>query len=347
VLPQLFFGVFAGFFSTGCIEYNRIATVSEQNSLSDIVQLTDGFDRAGEAFFSPDGRWVVFRAVPTGGLLPRLYLAKVNLDSPKTLELEPPICITPGGSSSEHGSFSRDGMSFIFASTARSPDEDQKPPRIMRLFRADGWEGMIAMADRNQGLDLAQHALGLGRMDCSQCAFSPDGTWICFAAGEKGSRRLMVMHPDRSHLAPLTDPKDDATSPAFSPDGKSLLYQAGSSGSAQIMLANFTFDRDGNVTGIEDIRALTHDQENNVNPAWYPTGTHIIYSTSRHGRDNYELYLMDRYGRHKTRITFCAGADLMPVFSSDGKVLMWTSKRAPDGSDEIFAAKFKFPPGSY
>ncbi len=329
------------------MEYNRIATVSEQNSLSDIVQLTDGFDRAGEAFLSPDGRWVVFRAVPSGGNLPRLYLAKVNLDSPKTMELEAPICITPTGSTSEHGSFSRDGMSFIFASTARSPAEDPTRPRTMRIFRADGWEGMVAMADRNKGLDLAQHAIETGQGDSTQCTFSPDGNWICFAAGEKGNRRLMAMHPDRTHMVQLTNEQDDATSPAFSPDGKSLLYQAGPNAAAQIILANFAFDRDGAITGLKDIQALTHDQENNITPAWYPTGTHIIYSTSRHGRDNYELYLMDRYGRHKTRITFMAGADLMPTFSSDGKVLIWTSKRTPDGSDEIFAAKFKFPPGSY
>jgi hypothetical protein len=342
-----FFAIFIGFFPGGCVEYNRIATVSEQNSLSDIVQVTDGFDRAGEAFFSPDQRWVVFRAVPVGAKFPRLYLAKVKLDSPRTLELEPPICVTPGQSTSEHGSFSRDGLSFIFASTARSPSEDASGPRRMRLFRADGWEGALAMADRTAGLDLAQHAIETGVGDCAQCTFSPDGNWICFTAGEKGSRRLMVMHPDRSHLVQLTDWKDDATGPAFSPDGKSLLYQAGPTGSAQIFLANFVFDRDGAITGLKDNQPLTHDDENNINPAWHPGGTHIIYSTSRHGRDNYELYLMDIFGRHKTRITFTPGSNLMPVFSPDAKLLMWTSKRSPDGSDEIFAAKFKFPPGSY
>ena len=29
----------------------------------------------------------------------------------------------------------------------------------------------------------------------------------------------------------------------------------------------------------------------------------------------------------KTRITFAAGADVLPVFSPDGKQLMWTSTR--------------------
>jgi Tol biopolymer transport system component len=93
-------------------------------------------------------------------------------------------------------------------------------------------------------------------------------------------------------------------------------------------------------------RAVTYDQNMNLSPAWYPDGTHIIYSTSRHGRDNYELYLMDRNGRKKTRITYTPGADLYPVFTPDGRQIMWTGKRAKDGSTQVFVARFAFPFGS-
>ena len=39
---------------------------SRETSLSDVVQLTSGFDRAGEAYFSPDANWIVFQATPKG-----------------------------------------------------------------------------------------------------------------------------------------------------------------------------------------------------------------------------------------------------------------------------------------
>ncbi len=37
-------------------------TTNEKDTLSQIVQLTEGFDRAGEAYFSPDMKWIVFQA---------------------------------------------------------------------------------------------------------------------------------------------------------------------------------------------------------------------------------------------------------------------------------------------
>ena len=38
----------------------------EASILTDLVQLTHDFDRAGEAYFSPDMKWIVFQASPHG-----------------------------------------------------------------------------------------------------------------------------------------------------------------------------------------------------------------------------------------------------------------------------------------
>ncbi len=333
----------------GCSEYNRIATVSETNSLSNIVQLTDGFDRAGEASFSRDLRWIVFRGVASGGQPPQIFLAKLtNPDASGVFGSEKPICITPAGTRSVHGCFSPDGLSLIFASNADAPADPVKRPISMRIFRADGWEGMIAMTDRATGANLAQHPMETGRGDSQDCSYSPDGKWICYSGGAKGAANLYVMHADGSHIVQLTDRNDNDSAPSVSPDGRSLIFQSerGSKQGAQIFLADLIFDHDGEITGLANERPLTHDENNNINPAWHPDGQHIIYSTSRHGRDNYELYLMDRNGRAKTRITFSPGADLMPVFSPDGRYVMWTSARSKDGTAEVFLARFAFPKGS-
>jgi hypothetical protein len=58
--------------------------------------------------------------------------------------------------------------------------------------------------------------------------------------------------------------------------------------------------------------------------------------------------------RHAVDIVFCSlrttdgdvyvdGADILPVFSNDGKYLMWTSKRSADKTTQIFVARFKPP----
>src|SRR5689334_18654013 len=44
-------------------------------SLSDIVQLTSGFPRAGEAYFSRDAKWIIFQASPQGEQQYQMYVA--------------------------------------------------------------------------------------------------------------------------------------------------------------------------------------------------------------------------------------------------------------------------------
>ena len=54
---------------------------------------------------------------------------------------------------------------------------------------------------------------------------------------------------------------------------------------------------------------------------------------------------MNDKGEKKTRITFTPASvhDLLPVFSPDGKWLMWTSSRGPEKVSEIWIAGFKMP----
>ena len=43
------------------------------------------------------------------------------------------------------------------------------------------------------------------------------------------------------------------------------------------------------------------------------------------------------------RITDHASADVLPVFSPDGKQLMWTSNRSTDGTSQLWIGDFKLP----
>src|ERR1051325_8234801 len=73
----------------GCAqpEYNKTPTSSEADSLSDIIQLTHDFDRAGEAYFSRDMKWIIFQAYPHGGDQYQMYVAQVMYD---VIEKSPP-----------------------------------------------------------------------------------------------------------------------------------------------------------------------------------------------------------------------------------------------------------------
>src|SRR5688572_540008 len=74
----------------GCAqaEYNKHVVQSESEVLTDIIQLTDGFDRAGEAYFSRDMQWIIFQAYPKGEDQYQMYVAPVIYD---TVDRSPPI----------------------------------------------------------------------------------------------------------------------------------------------------------------------------------------------------------------------------------------------------------------
>jgi TolB protein len=79
----------------------------------------------------------------------------------------------------------------------------------------------------------------------------------------------------------------------------------------------------------------------NWGPYFHPDSRHILYATSRHGHQNYEIYLMDVETGKEERITYHDGFDGLPVFSPDGKRLMWTSSgRTADKKSQLFIADF-------
>jgi Tol biopolymer transport system component len=51
----------------------------------------------------------------------------------------------------------------------------------------------------------------------------------------------------------------------------------------------------------------------------------------------------DYMPKKKVRLTFAPGADVLPVFSPDGKKLMWTSTRDGRGPAQLYIADFVPP----
>ena len=85
----------------------------------------------------------------------------------------------------------------------------------------------------------------------------------------------------------------------------------------------------------------------NWGPYFYPDSRHIVYSTSLHGHQNYEVYWMDTETGALERITYADGFDGLPVFSRDGKQMLWTSKgRSADKTSQLFIADFQVDPSS-
>ncbi len=91
-------------------------------------------------------------------------------------------------------------------------------------------------------------------------------------------------------------------------------------------------------------RQLTDNDAVNWGPYFYKDSRHIVFSTSLHGHQNYELYAMDTENPSNSmeRLTYREGFDALPVFSADGRYLLWTSKgRTADNTSQLFIAEFQ------
>jgi len=354
----------------GCASppYNRTPPENEAEVLSDVVQLTRGFDRAGEAYFSKDMRWIIFQATPKGEQQYQMHVAKVTWEAGKIVGTGEAVRVSPENSRNTCGFFSPDGASVIFASTAGKevPDEPTSGyqrgtgnyrwgfPKGMEIFRADGWEPAVEAAMR-QGhgerpmVDLAKHPITSNDAYDAECAYSPDGKWIIFSSRRSGDMELYVMRPDGGGVVQLTHENGYDGGPFFSPDGKRIVWRTDrqKENNLQVHVADLVFDKDENITGITNDRQITTDADGEVNwgPYWHPDGKHIIYASSKLGHTNYELFLMRDDGTRKTRVTFTPGPDVLPVFSPDGQWLLWACKRSADGTTQVFAARFKMPRG--
>src|SRR4051794_14047421 len=102
-----------------------IPDAREAQFLTDVTQLTSGFDRAGEGYFSKDRTWIIFQATPKGETQYQMYVAKLEMGDGSAPKTKTPIRISPPNSRNTCGFFSPDGKTVIFASTAgkEKPDE--------------------------------------------------------------------------------------------------------------------------------------------------------------------------------------------------------------------------------
>ena len=343
-------------------------------ALADVVQLTRDFDRAGEAYFSPNADWIIFQATPKGETHYAMFVAKLRKEGDRIVGAEDPRRISPPGTENTCGFFSPDSESLMYASNEgkANPSEDQAAAGFQRrggeyrwrftkgmeVFRVDGWAERLhtpqALPPGDAAgrpvpvtplvVELTKQAITDNDVYDAECAFSPDGKLIVFCSMRDGDQDLYVMKSDGSGTVRLTSTPGYDGGPFFSPDGKRLVFRSDREGNnlLQVYVADLARDGEGNVTGLANERQLTNEHLN-WGPYFHPDGRHIVYATSAHGHHNYEIYAMRDDGSQKTRITFKAGFDGLPVFSPDGKHLMWSSKRAPDNTTQIFVARFTPP----
>lgn len=310
----------------------------EREHLSNIRQVTSkamGLHNAGEAYFSPDGRTIIFQATPIGRKEYQIYTVDL-----KTGKL---TLVSSGRGACTCAYFHPDGKKIIFASThlqADTPQADTPNPETPQKSSDYSWPFDPQMDIFEADLD----GSNLKRLTTTpgydaEATYSPDGQLIVFTSQRDGDFELYVMKADGQDVRRITFGAGYDGGAFFSRDAKTILYRGDRRGDGEMNLQLRIVNADGT-----NDRAITDNPIFNWCPFWHPSGRCFIFTQADHrGRPNYDLFMMTVQGEHLTRITHHQAFDGLPVFSRDGKRLMWTSKRGGLDESQVFIADFKLP----
>src|SRR5262249_29350246 len=316
---------------------------AEAQYLHNIRQLTKDFVRAGEGYFAPDMKQIIFQAEEKDTGNPFYQIFVMDLDSGTYRR------VSPGVGKTTCSYFRPDGKKIIFASSHLDPDAKKKQAEEYRLreeekgkrrpYRWDFDPAMDIFEANPDGTDLKRLTDADGYD--AEGSYSPDGKQIVFCSNRDGNLELYVMDADGKNVRQLTHaPKCYNGGPFFLPDGKRVIFRSDRKKKDYLQIYVINADGSGE-------RALTDTEGVNWGPYWHKDGKHIVYAAADHSnptaRPNYDLWWMNVDSGKKTRLTFAPGADVLPVFSPDGSKLMWTSTRDGRQPAQLYIADFVPP----
>ena len=324
----------------------------ESKFLTNTRQVTSGFVKAGEGYFSPDGKQIVYQAQPLDYPFYQIYRQPLNGES-----VARPIRISTGRGRTTCSYFSPDGKKILFASSHQDPKIDDteeaerkqqaadKAAGVRRRYKWD-FDPYTDMYEADLDGKILKQLTDAKGYD-AEGAYSKDGKLIAFCSDRDGDADIYVMNADGSNKRQLTNAPGYDGGPFISPDSKWVIFRSDREKPEMLQI---------HVIGIDgkNDTALTATNGVNWGPYWHPIAPYIIWSGADHSdptaRPNYDLWLAKyetKEGKFSLgqpiRVTDFAGADVLPVFSPDGSKLMWTSTRTDDHSSQLFIADFKLP----
>ncbi len=327
----------------------RATTSIESQFLSNVRQVTAGFVKAGEGYFSPNGKQIIYQAIRAEYPFYQIYTQPLAGGEPKL--------ISTGRGRTTCSYFSPDGKRLLFASSHLDPQMDKTEAAAIRQAEEDRKSGVRRRYswDFDPYLDIFEADLS-GKIlrqltDAkgydAEGAYSADGKQIAFCSDRDGDPDIYLMNVDGSNVRQLTNAPGYDGGPFMSPDQKWIVFR--SDREKEHYLQIYVIGVDG-----KHETALTNSNGVHWAPYWHPNKPYIIWAGADHSnpraRPNYDLWLVhyevqggDFTAGEPIRITDSMAADVLPVFSPDGTQLMWTSTRSDDHSSQLFIADFKLP----
>ena len=311
-----------------------------ESHLRNVRQLTNGGENA-EAYFSADGRKLIFQSTRDGRSCDQEYVMHVDGTALRR--------VSTGTGKTTCGFFYADDQRILFGSShALQTECPAKPdPSKGYVWGLDPFDIYTARADGSDLRRLTDYGVYT-----AEAVVSPDGKRIVFTSLKDGDLDIYTMNVDGSDVKRLTTTPGYDGGPWWSPDGTQIVYRAWHPVDSALttyreLLAQrlvrpnrmelWVMNADGSGQ-----RQITHLGGANFGPSWTRDGKRLIFSSNyRQPRSgNFDLFLINLDGSGLEQVTTEQSFDGFPMFSPDGRSLVWASNRhdAKPGETNLFIA---------
>jgi Tol biopolymer transport system component len=305
--------------------------------LANIRQLTFAGKNA-EAYFSAESNRLVYQSTlePDGKTLRSCYQIYImDLDGTNVRR----VSLGLGGTTC--GYFFPGGRRVLFSSTHIDSQFCPPIPEKTERYRwpLDNYD-IFTMNIGGRDLQRLTSAQGYD----AEATISPDGKSIVFTSMRDGDLDVYSMNIDGTNVNRLTQEIGYDGGAFFSPDNKRIVYRAHHPKTDEdpkayrdLLAQNlvepssleiFVMNADGS-----NKTQVTHNGRSNFAPFFLPDGKRIIYSSNlstpadHRGRPSFHLHIIKEDGTQSEQITFNGHFNSFPMFSPDGKQVVWSSDR--------------------
>jgi Tol biopolymer transport system component len=325
---------------------------AERDFLTRVRRLTVEGRRAGEGYWAPDGKRLVFQSEREPGN-PFYQIYVLDLATGETKR------ISTGLGKTTCAFFRPNSDEIEFASTHADPaskklQEDELAFRASGKERRYSWDydpamDIYAYSEKSGALKRLTDARGYD----AEGSYSPDGQWLVFSSMRDAYNRslneqetkllaenpsyfaeIYLMRADGSGQTRLTNAPGYDGGPFFTHDGSRIIWRR--------------FDEQGLIADVwsmkpdgSDQKQITHFGSMSWAPYEHPSGQYILFASNKLGFENFELFMVDPDGaKEPVRVTYTDGFDGLPVPSPDGTMLAWTSSRSGGSAGQLFLAQW-------
>ncbi|MBC7650548.1 MAG: PD40 domain-containing protein [Deinococcales bacterium] len=322
-----------------------------ETSFKNIQQLTFGGDNA-EAYFSFNGKYLVFqKSNPKEGLAcDQIFIGKVpnKLGDAFTYKM-----ISSGKGRTTCGFFTKNGKHIVYGSTHLGSDSCPPIPDRSKYGNKYIWPIYESFDIFMSDLDgkIVKQLTNTKGYD-AEATISPDGKKMLFTSVRDGDLDLYIMTLATEKVTRITNTLGYDGGAWFSANGKKIIWRASRpKTNAEIkeykeLLAEnlvaptnmevYTANADG--TNTQQITALG---QANWAPNFTPDGNIIFCSNHQSKRGfPFNMYTLNADGSNMQRISTDKTFDAFPMFSTNGKKIVFCSNRNNGGTRDtnIFIA---------